>query len=858
MALRSLRARPSRTLLTMFGIVMGVAVILAISVANATTIEALANLFGEAAGRSHLVVASTDVRGEGFAESVVRQVAAVPGVAAAVPTLQTQALLADDSASSTDTMMSFLGMASGGLTLFGIYPEEDVAARDYTMVEGQFLPDDLDVYEVVLVKDFAEEKDLKVGGDLHLLTSQGVERLKIVGLMSKEGPAQLFNGAFGIVPLGAAQRIFGRVGDLDQIDIIAEPEVSDSDGLDVLKATIQARLGDQYTVTFPAAQGERVSQMLDSYQIGLGSVSAITLFVGAFLIYNAFSMTVVERTREIGTMRTVGMTRGQVTWQILVEAALLGLLGSAFGVLLGILMSRGLIQVTELMLGQEVEGVRIPLDGLFTSTSVGVVVTLVAALIPAYQAGKISPLEALRIRGTQKEGWIVRRGWIVGLAFFGLSCLLLFGPLSFVNPDLELQLRTNALLTLFVGGTLLVPITVGAWDTLLRPVVRRVYGSEGRLGSSNIRRAKMRTTLTVAALMVGAAMILSTMGITDSFERDLQEWIEAYIGGDLYVSSSLPMRMDLGPRLEAVPGVSGAAPLRYFDVRWLTPGGGDESITFTAIDPQVHSRVTSVIFAANQGDPEELFDQLAQGDAVFLSNTLSEKYGVGQGDTMTLSTRRGEKEFDIVAIVVDYFNQGLTVHGSWDDMRRYYKLDDVSVYLVKAEQGFSLNEVRDNIDRVHGQRRRLSIESNEAIRSQALRLMGQVFAMFDVVVVIAMAVAAMGVVNTLTMNVMERTREIGMLRSLGMTRTQVAKMVLAEAALLGLIGGVFGTVFGIFVSRAAITAMTARQGYGLTFVLPRFGIVASLVIAIVIAQMAALWPARRAAGLAVIDALAYE
>ena len=116
------------------------------------------------------------------------------------------------------------------------------------------------------------------------------------------------------------------------------------------------------------------------------------------------------------------------------------------------------------------------------------------------------------------------------------------------------------------------------------------------------------------------------------------------------------------------------------------------------------------------------------------SNTLSEKHGVGQGDTITLSTRRGEKVFDVVGIVVDYYNQGLTVHGSWDDMRRYYKLDDVSVYLVKAEQGYPLEKVRDNIDRVYGQRSRLSIESNEALRSQALRLMAQVFAMFDVVV----------------------------------------------------------------------------------------------------------------------------
>lgn len=358
--------------------------------------------------------------------------------------------------------------------------------------------------------------------------------------------------------------------------------------------------------------------------------------------------------------------------------------------------------------------------------------------------------------------------------------------------------------------------------------------------------------------MVGSAMILSTMGITDTFQRDLQEWIEASIGRDLYVHASLPMRMDLGPRLEAATGVAGAAPVRYFDVKWPTPDGGDESITFTVIDPSVHRRVTSVVFSSGQGEPSLLWDRMAEGDAVFLSNTLSEKHGVGQGDTITLVTRRGEKDFHVAAVMVEHYNQGLTVHGSWDDMRRYFKLNDVSVYLVKVEPGYSLDAVSDNIDRVHGQRRRLSLESNEALRSQALRLMAQVFAMFDVVVIIAMVVAAMGVVNTLTMNVMERTREIGMLRGLGMTREQVARMVLAEAALLGLIGGAFGTVFGIFVSRAALTAVTARQGYDLTYVLPTLAVVASTVIAVVISRLAALWPARLAAGLVVIDALSYE
>jgi len=207
---------------------------------------------------------------------------------------------------------------------------------------------------------------------------------------------------------------------------------------------------------------------------------------------------------------------------------------------------------------------------------------------------------------------------------------------------------------------------------------------------------------------------------------------------------------------------------------------------------------------------------------------------------------------------VDFYNQGLIVDGNWNDLRRYFGVNDVSSYLLKVEPGHSVDAVKEEIDRLYSQRYHLTTESNKVLKARALQLASQAFSMFDVLALIAMIVASLGVVNTLMMNVLERTREIGMLRSLGMTRRQVAKMILAEAGLIGIIGGAFGLVFGLFLSRLILTAANAIQGYDLTYVLPKEGILISLFIALITSQIAAIWPARRAAGIRIIEAIQFE
>jgi putative ABC transport system permease protein len=855
LAVGSLRARPLRTMLTTFGVILGVAVILAISTTNVSTLAALTEVFSQASGKAHLTVTPADASARGFSEDTLERISAVGGVAALAPVLHGQASLADE-ASPAQMELSMFGATAGGLTIYGVDPTLDHLARNYKILEGAFLSPDRDAYDIVLVKSFADEKKIRLGNEVTLITPGGSARFDVVGLIDKEGPGQLNNGAFGAIPLETAQEVFLRAGELDQIDVVAQPEAAAGPALETLKGTLQARLGSGYAVMYPAAQGQRVSQMLSGYQMGLNMFSAIAIFVGGFLVYNAFSMTVVERTREIGMLRTLGMTRGQILRQILTEAGIIGVAGSLLGIGAGILLSRGLIRVMELVVAQDLATVRVPASGIMTAVLVGVSVTLIAAAIPAWQAGRISPLEALRARGNVQEGWFVRRGWLAGSILLVVSVLLLLTA-PFPAPVQE-PMRDMMVMSLFLGGTLLIPAVVSAAERAVRPGLRRIYGAEGQLGSRNVQRARLRTALTVAALMTGVAMVLSIRTVTAAFSQDIGSWIQKYIGGDVYVHSAINMRADLARRLAAVEGVAAVTPIRYLDVKRVLPDGGSERLALMAVDPISYRQVTSFVFSGEQGDPARLVDRLDAGDTLFVSSVLSEKYGLAPGDTIRLATRRGERDFEVVGVVVDFYNQGLVIQGSWKDLRRYFGLNDVSAFLLKTEPGRSPQEVRDRIDQVYGRRHHLTVESNEAIRSRVLGLITRTTSLFDVMSMITMMVAALGVINTLTMNVVERTREIGMLRSLGMTRRQIAKMILAEAGMMGIVGGVLGILFGVLMSRTVLSSMNRMAGFRLAFTLPLGGVVVSLVIALVISQLAALWPAQRAARLGVIEAIQFE
>jgi putative ABC transport system permease protein len=241
-----------------------------------------------------------------------------------------------------------------------------------------------------------------------------------------------------------------------------------------------------------------------------------------------------------------------------------------------------------------------------------------------------------------------------------------------------------------------------------------------------------------------------------------------------------------------------------------------------------------------------------------ISSTLAEKYGLKPGDSIRLRTNSGLHAFNVAAIVIDFYNQGFTIQGSWNDMQRYFRINDASAFMVKVTGGISVAGVQEQIDHLYKKRYQLILESNQSIRQRIQNLMNQTFSLFDVISLISVVVASLGIVNTLTMSVMERMQEIGMLRAVGMTRGQVIRMVLAEAALIGIIGVVLGVITGVVLAHVLIIVMGAMSGYQLTFALPLNVVLYGALAALIISQLAALLPARRAAWVKILDAVQYE
>ncbi len=856
LSFRNLRVRLTRTLLTVAGIVLGVAVILAIAVTNRSIYSGLEALFADVAGNADLTVRAASDNDEGFDEQILEQVRTFEGVSAAVP-------------STADGTMLMLGDREVSLAVYGVDPAVDKEVRPYKVIEGEFLPEG-DEYAVIVAEDFAERHEIEVGDDVELLVADGhspvganapagTESFLVVGIVAKEGPARQ---AKMVMPLAASQAVFARGHNIDSVDLVAEEEIAKSaDTLDRLMASLQDELGPSYEVVYPAAKGRNIAEMLSGMWMGLGFFAITALFVGAYLVFNTFSMTVVERTREIGLLRAVGLTKWQVTRLILIEAFFMGLAGSLLGIVFGLVLSVPMMKVTNTTIGLETNLFSVPLESVVTSVVVGMVVTIASALIPAIRAGRLSPVEALTVRGRGGDGWLMKHGWKFGLALVILSELMDYVP---VREEAQMGWGQLSMFLLLGGVTLLVPRVTGLLERLVRPVMIAIYGHEGRIGAGNVHRALGRTSLTVGALTVGILMTIMIGAMSVSLTSDTREWMETALQGDLFVESFQAMRMELKQELAALEGVHVVTPMHFLEAKVVGVNSAsgfvplDEAPYLLAVEPLEYDQVSGFEFASGQGEEKVLVEQLAAGDAVFISTMLSQKYGIGQGDQVRMRTARGERNFVVAAVIVDYFQGGEAMMGSWHDLEAYFGHNKVHMFMVDVAPEASIEGVRQNMEDLYGKTRHIEVASGEELRERWLKDFMNWFMLFDVIAAIGVVMGALGVINTLMMNVLERIREIGTLRSVGMTRPQVAKMILSEALVMGLMGGLLGVAFGAYGSYYAVAGMGESTGWTIEYILPRGLLLAGLIIALVVSQLAALYPAWRASKLNIVRAVQYE
>lgn len=843
-AVRSLAARRLRTGLTILGVALGVAAVVATAVNVATTTDSLEDLFANVSGRADLRLEPAD-RARGLRQRDLLRMREQPEVATAAGSLYVGTRIRGET--PTD------------VTLVGIEPEEDAAVRVYTLESGRLLAGRERGGAVVLGAVAARRQGLEVGDRVTLDIGTEGRDLTLVGLLADRGAGHVNRGDVGYVDLRLARELSGAPGRLDQVDLVLAPEVgADANGVETLRADLAAELGPRYTVTRPGDAGASIAQLLSALHLGLGIFSLVTLFVGALLIYNTFAMTVAERTRELGLLRALGATRRQVVRLVLTEAAVVGLVGTALGVLAGLLLAVPLVRITGDLVGVPLEQFGLPPGGLALAMGIGLVVSLAASAVPAAMAGRVPPVIAMRALATTADDSALDLAPRLGVGVLMLAGATLLVP----------GLPPAAFFVLCcLGVSLAVPGLLGRLERPVTRAVRAAFGAEGLLGGRSLARSRGRASLTVSVLALGLVFTIAIGALGSTYGAALHGWIERAVGGDLVIESDegLPPRLDAAVR--AVPGVAAVSPTRFTGLKLVGVRRADgsveavrEDITFQAIDPRTFGQVAGLQPAGDGPGEDEasMLTALAEGGAVLVASVLADELGVAPGDTLLLRTPSGERPFRVAGRIVHFERAGHTLMGSWSDLTRVLRRGRPSAILVKLAPGADLETVEAAILRGPGRGLALTLTRGEDFRREIGRDLDRILLLFRSILAIALVVAGLGVVNTMAMNVLERLREIGMLRAVGMTRRQVARMVLAEAAALSAVGGVVGLAVGLPISWAVVRTMTDATGFHFAYVFPAAAFAGGLVIILVVGQVAAAWPASRAAQVEILEAIRHE
>ena len=842
-----------RTALTFFGIALGVAVIVAIAVVNRSLTTSFQSTIDQIAGKAVLQVANGE---SGIAESLFPIIRDTPGVR--------------DAASAVEGFLPVAGAPGERLFVYGVDFLTDAAIREHQFADAGFAFEQaLDFIaqpdSIALTESFSRRLNLPVGANVSLLTSEGKREFTVRALLKEQGTATVFGGSFALMDLPVAQRTFGKDGKLDIVDLTVEDGVS----VESVQQRLRERLQGAAEVERPRKRGEQIELLLTSFRVGLFFVSLIALFVGFFLIYNTVSVSVIQRRKEIGALRCLGMKRSELLRLIVTESLLLGVAGSAIGALLGWLLARAaLIAVGEtvgnLFSLMDLTRADFTLSELGVALGSGVAVAVLAALHPAWEAVHVSPLEnvqqaAWRPAGRTKKSWPSR---------LGIVCWIVSPALLLIAPTVNGQV---AKFSVGVAGMLVFLLGLAAFcPAIISFAVRRfpradlgvpgVASVELRLASDSLFRNPIRSGITVATMVISLAAIFTIASFVNSVRGSLLAWVDQMVTADLIVSSgsrtagpkNVPLREDLVPELQQIPGI------KVIDLyRLIRSTYQGKPILIESFSARDSASVRTLPMA--EGDGNRALREMAEGKGVIVSESFQSKFGARTGDQLELVTPSGKASFRVLGIYIDYSSDSGSVLLDRALYKKYWKDELLDAFDLWLEPGADARQISETIKQRHGERYQLFISTHSELRDAVVKIMEQSFVVNYAVEIVAVVVAIFSVINTLLASVLDRTREIGVLRALGATQRQVRRTVIAEAGWMGLLGGLLGLFAGTVMAYHHVVYNTRQlTGWTFQFYYPYEVALLSIIASVVLCILAGFGPAKQAASLPIVSAIGYE
>ncbi len=852
-SIRRIRLQKVQTLMTVTGICLGVAAIVSIGIVNQSVLRSFEDSVNRATGRAALQVTGP---ASGFPEELLERVQKTPGVEYAVPVIDTQGIL--------------VGAKERSLAILGVDVLQDSNIREYKLSnESSDIPDPLLFLarpdSILLTKELADREDIRIDQTIRVQTVRGIRTFRVRGLLNPEGPAKIASGNIAVMDYPAAQMAFGKEGRLDRIDVSLLRGVD----LEEVRLRVLHALPGGYDVVTPEGRTKQIVYLVSRFQKNINLISFIAVFVGMYLIYNAVSISVVQRKKEIGILRALGTTRKQVVALFLGETVVMAVAGSALGLAVGVLFARSAVgivgrTVSELYVRTSISELAVTGSNLAVGFAAGIAASLAAALFPALSSTRVSPVSAIRSVPYTGEGFLsgvrlrIAAASLVLIAAGLLACYLLF-PGSVFHRTTTMF---SATILFLLGVSLAVPSALQFFLFLFRRSIAPRVGASGRLAGLNLRKNLARNAVAAAAVFYGISVFVSSAGIIHSTKQSVLEWIDSYVRGDIIVTSghpiattgsqNIPMPVELWKEIEQVPGVLSADPFRkiYIDYK-------GRRVLLLTLD--IVRRMQYSPFKIARGKREDMLRLLPGRNAVAVNEAFAAQEGIKPGDTVLLPTPEGPVPFTVAVINVDYSSDSGSLLLDLRTYQQYWKEKLADSFSVRVRDRQNVAAVRDEIARRFGNDRKLFVLPAREFRDEIKKVIDQGFSVNHAVNVITLLIASLGIIVTLLASVLERTREIGVLRSIGMLRSQVSAVVVIESMFLGLIGGALGAAAGVVIGWMSLEGfLRGDYGASMHYHVDYASILWALALSTLLAGLAGVYPARRAARTNIVEALAYE
>jgi putative ABC transport system permease protein len=832
-----------RSLLTTAGIVLGVGVFVGMHSANQSVLYALHQTVDKIAGVTQLQVTAGET---GFDEEVLERVQSLPQVKVAVPVIE----------AVVETGLP----GQGSLLILAVDMTGDRSLRDYALESGdEAVVDDPLVFlaqpdSLIVTREFAQRNGLAGNSRVPMHTMEGEKLFTVRGIMKSGGLTSAFGGNVAVMDVYAAQKVFGRGRKFDRIDL----SVADGHTVDECRTAIAALLGSGFQVEPPASRGQQFDDVLRVYSMTVNITSVFALVIGMFIIYNAFAIAVTQRRYEIGILRALGATRAQVRRLFLVESGILGMAGSVAGLGFGLLLAKGVAgyigQMVQGVYGiaQRVEEVAADPRLMGLALVMGVATSLVAAFLPARSAARVDPVQAL-----QKGKYQVlsagenraRRLAAIAFALGAVACGFSSSSAAFYA----------GFLCALASALLLTP-ALALWLTrLLRPALRWLWPVEGALAADSLIQAPRRTSATVAALMLSLALTIGLGGIARASYESITDWMTTALNPDLFVTPSPTLTSRsflfpayLGPTLHEVEGVAEVQAVR--SPRIVFRGRPVLLVSLEVSQWAARARRHPV-----EGDEGEMYRLAAEGKGMILSENLAALNGIHAGQVVEIDTPTGPLRLPVSGIVRDWSDQSGVVFLDRAVYSRWWKDDRVNTFRVYVQPGASVAAVRQTILKRLSGTRRLFVLTNEDVRTYISGLTDQWMSLSYSQIAVAVLVAVLGIMNTLTVSIMDRRRELGVLQAVGGLRRQLRHTIWMEAIGIGLVGLILGLALGA-LNLHYVLQMTHRDITGVLLAYRYPTSIALMLVPVILgaAFVAAIWPAESAVRGSIVQALEYE